>query len=57
MAVEKKQSKSPSAFDIVVAVIGAVTATISAIRAGQGALKAWRRVYADVRGEPEKNDE
>ena len=55
MAVEKKQTKSPSAFDIVVGVIGAVTATISVVRGAQAAMKAWRRVYADIRGEPEKD--
>lgn len=50
MTRRSKPKKSPGLFDIVVGTIGAVTATISAVRAVQGAAKAWQRVYTDIRG-------
>jgi hypothetical protein len=55
MAVqEHEQQSSPSALDIAVRLVGAVTATIAAVRAVQGAMRAWQRVVSTLRG-GEKN--
>jgi len=56
-AQNKEKNSGPSIFDVLVRLVAAVTATIAAVRAGQGALRAWQRVVAAVRGGDEKTDD
>lgn len=49
MSVQPRQDAS--ALDLAVRFVGAVTATIAAVRAAQSALRAWQRVIRTVQGE------
>lgn len=51
-----EERSSPSALDIAVRLVTAVTATLAAVRAVQGAARAWQRFAATLRG-GEKEDE
>ncbi len=44
-----QKETSPSALDIAVRILCAVTATIAAVRAAQGAMRAWQRLLGSFR--------
>lgn len=46
-----EERAGPSVLDIAVRILGAVTATIAAVRAAQGAVRAWKRVLGSFRRE------
>ena len=47
---ERKHGSGLNVLEVLARLVAAVTATIAAVRAGQGALRAWRRVEAAIRG-------
>jgi hypothetical protein len=51
MATQQKPAESGINFlEVLARLVAATTATIAAVRAGQGAVRAWRRVVAALRG-------
>ncbi|MEX2159089.1 MAG: hypothetical protein WEB04_06760 [Dehalococcoidia bacterium] len=47
---KQQQGGGVNVLEVAARLVAAVTATIAAVRAGQGALRAWQRVVAAVRG-------
>jgi hypothetical protein len=53
----EEEHSGPNILEVMMRLVGAVTATIAAVRAAQGAMRAWQRVVAAVRGEEKSEAE
>jgi hypothetical protein len=57
MAEQKRDDGGINILEVLVRLVSAVTATIGAVRGAQGALRAWQRVAAAVRGGDDAEEE